>query len=101
MKVYRVSKQVLEQAERMAEKWTARAEAFWQDWQPGEGGYTSAGYCETSEDAEKCEERAERIREALAQISGSAYAPVAPWPAIEVLKAAAADRDVLDYALGV
>ena len=99
MKLYRISRQVLEQAERMAAKWEARAEAFWNKESGGsnEGwGYTTADYCRTIEDAEKCQERAEKIHGALAQVCGSSNSQVAPWPVIEVLKAAATERDVLD-----
>jgi signal transduction histidine kinase len=86
----------MEQAERMAEKWEARSEAFWQEWQPNEGGYATSGYCKTVEDAEKCEKQAEEIREALANVTGSVYTPIASWAIIEILKDAAASRNVLD-----
>jgi hypothetical protein len=42
-----------EQAERMAAKWEARAEAFWNQEKGGSNdgwGYTTAGYCKTVED---------------------------------------------------
>lgn len=102
MKLYRVSRQVLEQAERMAAKWEARSEAWWNKQSGGsdEGwGYATADYCKTLEDAETCESRAGKIHQALAQVSGPAHAPVAPWPVIETLKAAAVDRDTLDMGM--
>ncbi|AFL99546.1 hypothetical protein Desde_1114 [Desulfitobacterium dehalogenans ATCC 51507] len=102
MKLYRISRQVLEQAERMAAKWEARSEAWWNKQSGGsdEGwGYSTADYCKTLEEAEACESRAEEIHQALAQVTGSAYTPVAPWSVIETLKAAAVDRDVLDMSM--
>lgn len=95
-KEYRVSKQVMEQAERMANKWQARADAFYQDWAVGEGGYTSAGYCKTIEEAERCEDQAEKIQEALSQVQGS----VTTWNVVTILKSAASSRDMLDEEVG-
>lgn len=79
-----------EQAERMAEKWTARSEAFYSD---NEGwGTDTAGFCKTPEEAEQALETSIGIRtsiEALANGNGT-------WADVQVIRQAVSDRDALD-----
>jgi hypothetical protein len=96
MKQYRVKKSVLEQAERMANKWEARAQAFYQGWEPGEGGIATVGYCKTEDEAESCQRQAEIIRNTLLEVTGPVFAPVASWNVIAILSNAAVERDILD-----
>lgn len=57
----------LERAERMADKWNARAEAYWYG---GDGqGIRTSGYCKTDEDAETAGRLADRIRKTAAKAS--------------------------------
>jgi hypothetical protein len=87
-----------EQAERMAAKWEARAEAFWNQEQGGsnEGwGYTTAGYCKTVEDAERAEQNAQCIHEAIARLTSGC----GTWEDVKVIQSAVAGRDALDAGL--
>ena len=94
-KLYHVGRHVIEQAERMQAKLEARVEAFYAGDTDG-WGFSTAGYCQTEADTERCQNRAEEIGQALARVTGSAASPVAPWAVIETLKAAAQERDGLD-----
>ena len=80
-----------EQAERMAEKWKARAEAFFSGQNDG-WGFETAGYCKTVEEAEEAEKKAERIESAInALMSGCGT-----WDDVKAIQAAVSERDGLD-----
>jgi hypothetical protein len=84
-----------EQAERMAAKWGARAEAFWNQEQGGsndEWGYGTAEYCKTAKDAEQAEACAERIHDAIARLTSGC----GTWDDIKIIQMAVAARDALD-----
>jgi stage V sporulation protein G len=92
---YRLSERQKEQAERMAEKWAARAEAFWSaalgESQDG-WGIDTAGYCKTPEDAEKAEQNARRIQDSISRLS---YGE-GTIDDVKIINAAVAGRDELD-----
>lgn len=79
-----------EQAERMAEKWMARAEAFWTG---GEGwGFGTADFCKTADDANRAEENAEKIHLAINRLTSGC----GNWPDVQIIRTAVAGRDELD-----
>ena len=80
-----------EQAERMAEKWKARAEAFFSESNEG-WGFGVAGYCKTLEQAEKAEKMAERIEEAISALMNGC----GTWDDVKVIQTAVSERDGLD-----
>lgn len=91
MKKFFITYRQREQAERMAAKWEARAEAFYSGDSEG-WGFGTAGYCKTVEDAECAECMADRIKEAIyALLSGHGT-----WEDVKVIQAAVAGRDALD-----
>lgn len=84
-----------EQAERMAAKWEARAEAFYTD---GEGwGLDTAGYCKTMEQADQAQTKAMEIYESIARLSSGC----GEWPDVQIIRAAVAGRDELDAGLQI
>jgi len=79
-----------EQAERMAEKWEARSEAFYAG---GDGwGVDTVEYCKTPEEADKAVETAEKIRTSINNLSSGNGA----WPDVQVIRQAVSARDELD-----
>lgn len=87
---YYITERQREQAERMAAKWEARAEAFYVG---GEGwGLDTAGYCKTPEEAEKAEGRAASIHHAIDSLM-SGYGT---WADVQIIQEAVSGRDELD-----
>jgi len=85
-----------EQAERMAAKWEARAEAFYSG--DAEGwGFDTAGYCKTIEDAEYAEQMAERIHKAIARLTNGCGI----WADVQAIQAAVEGRDALDAGIAI
>ena len=79
-----------EQAERMAEKWEARSEAFYaggDSW-----GTDTAGYCKTPEEADKAVETAANIRTSINNLLGGS----GTWADVQVIRQAVSGRDELD-----
>lgn len=91
MKHYSISGIDREQAERMAAKWAARAEAFY-DPNPEGWGVGTAGYCKTDEEAEAALCLADSLNQAISGlVSGRGT-----WEDLQLVKRAVADRDGLD-----
>lgn len=85
-----ITQHELEQAERMAAKWEARAEEYWyggEGWGPG-----TEGYCKNDDDAHRAHTAASYITEALAKVAAGR----ADEAAVRIIKAAASARDRLD-----
>ena len=92
---YFITEHQREQAERMAAKWEARAEAFYIG---GDGwGAGTAGYCKTPEDAERAEGRAQSIHTAINALLGGS----GTWADVQVIRQAVSERDGLDAAVQV
>ncbi|MFD0587784.1 hypothetical protein ACFQZE_07200 [Paenibacillus sp. GCM10027627] len=84
-----------EQAERMAAKWEARAEAFYSN---DEGwGYTTKNFCKTVEDADKAESYAKCIYQAITNLQNG----VGVWADVQVIQTAVSQRDALDNGLNL
>ena len=79
-----------EQAERMAEKWQARVEAYYAG---GDGwGADTVGYIKTNEEADKAIEIAAKIRTSIDNLSSGN----GEWRDVQTVRKAVADRDALD-----
>ena len=89
-RTYYITPRQQEQAERMAEKWDARAEAFYAG---GEGwGQDTAGYYKTPEEADGAIDQAQKIRDAInSLLSGGGK-----WADVQIVRAAVSNRDELD-----
>ena len=90
---YYITDRQREQAERMAAKWEARAEAFYAG---GDGwGVDTADYCKTPEEADQAQERAEKINIAInSLVSGGGT-----WADVQMIQSAVSERDGLDAAI--
>ena len=92
---YFITERQREQAERMAAKWEARAEAFYAG---GEGwGFDTAGYCKSPEEAEQAEGRAASIHHAIDSLMSGNGA----WADVLVIQQAVSDRDELDAQVAI
>jgi len=92
---YYITPRQQEQAERMAEKWEARGEAFYTG---GDGwGLDTADYCKTPEEADGAKNHAEKIRDAInILLSGNGT-----WDDVQVIRDAVSSRDELDAQIAV
>ena len=89
-RAYYITPRQREQAERMAEKWEARSEAFYDG---GDGwGVDTAGFCKNEDEADKAVQTAANIRISINNLLNGNGA----WSDVEVIRQAVLARDELD-----